>query len=553
MMDEQNSERLRHRVLRGQEGRARDGFTTGSRCFGYRSVQVPHPDKPDAQSRVDMLGTKWVIVESEATTIRRIYELYADGWSDHKICLKLNEEKIPAARKPRIGPADTVWNPTLIKSILKREKYIGKTTWNKTTQIIHPVTGKTETRKNLPEFWTTRDVPELRIVTDEQWIRVQERLKIVNERMTRRRIAGCNRAKARPYLFSGLLVCGVCGSSLTIGGSQKDGRSATYGCVSSRYKRGCTNKLWIREDRLSAQLVRGLANNLLVPEVLDYFIGSVSEELDHYLKGACNREGSLQDLKLKEAALKSSISRLLAVIMNPSSANSSALPEMLSKTEADLAQVQSDLSLLSVPKNLSEVRLDLAALVQMNANNLLEIINQDVLKARQVLQRHIKRLILVPTVTPQGAIYEVIGEIDLFVPQKDRKGCMLLARSSTGTVQQYANVVDFTCRFAGLPLYIKTDPWQNPLIGPLGEVLRSNSELLHQPRLAKDWAEPISSVVPKDSQLYTRLNPNFVSWQLRNRMDEFAKHYGMVEIVVGRDSYFMFTNAGTDDAVLDAA
>lgn len=227
MMDEQNSERLRHRVLRGHEGCARKGFSTGSRCFGYRSEMVPDPDKPGAQGRADMLGTKWVLVASEASTIRRIYELYADGLSDHKICLKLNEEKVPAARSPRIGPAVTVWNPTLIKSILKREKYIGKTTWNKTTQLIHPGTGRVETRKNPRELWVTKDVPELRIVTDELWNRVQARLTIVNEKMTRRRIAGCNRAKARPYLFSGLLVCGACGSSITIGASTKGGRSAT--------------------------------------------------------------------------------------------------------------------------------------------------------------------------------------------------------------------------------------------------------------------------------------------------------------------------------------
>jgi hypothetical protein len=39
---------------------------------------------------------------------------------------------------------------------------------------------------------------------------VQERLKVVNEQMTPRRIAGMNRAKKREYIFSGLLSCGVC-------------------------------------------------------------------------------------------------------------------------------------------------------------------------------------------------------------------------------------------------------------------------------------------------------------------------------------------------------
>jgi hypothetical protein len=139
---------------------------------------------------------------------------------------------IPAARKPRIGPEHTVWNSALVKRILKNEKYIGKRIWNKTTQVEHPQTGKTETRKNPPQEWVHTEVSEIRIVSDELWNRVQERLKVVNEQMTPRRIAGMNRAKKREYIFSGLLSCGVCGSRITIGTSNAKTRSAAYRCPS---------------------------------------------------------------------------------------------------------------------------------------------------------------------------------------------------------------------------------------------------------------------------------------------------------------------------------
>jgi site-specific DNA recombinase len=213
MVAEQNSARLRDRVRRGQEGRVRQGLTSGSRCFGYGSEMAPDPAKPQAQSRTDMLGTRWVIVPSEAAAIVRIHEMYADGMSDHQICLKLNEEKVPAARKPRIGSQDTVWNCTLIKRILRNEKYIGKLTRNKTTQVIHPVTEKTETRKNPPEMWVHKEVPELRIVSDELWSRTQERLKIVNEKMTRRAGLWClwlqhdHRLQPRRSSRRGLWMC----------------------------------------------------------------------------------------------------------------------------------------------------------------------------------------------------------------------------------------------------------------------------------------------------------------------------------------------------------
>ncbi len=80
LMDQQSGEYLAHRVRRGQEGRTRKGFSTGSRCFGYRSELVPDQQKPHSQNRADMLGTKWNISEPEAETIRRIYRHYADGW-----------------------------------------------------------------------------------------------------------------------------------------------------------------------------------------------------------------------------------------------------------------------------------------------------------------------------------------------------------------------------------------------------------------------------------------------------------------------------------------
>lgn len=74
MIDQQNSTHMRHRVRRGQEGRIRDGFLTGSRCFGYRSVPVRNPERPDLQGRAGLRGVAWEVVESEAATIRRIYE-----------------------------------------------------------------------------------------------------------------------------------------------------------------------------------------------------------------------------------------------------------------------------------------------------------------------------------------------------------------------------------------------------------------------------------------------------------------------------------------------
>jgi site-specific DNA recombinase len=65
---------------------------TGGRVFGYRSVK-------------DVDGVKLEIVESEAATIRRMFELYSKGQSLKRIAFLLNGEgvKSPQPQKGRIS------------------------------------------------------------------------------------------------------------------------------------------------------------------------------------------------------------------------------------------------------------------------------------------------------------------------------------------------------------------------------------------------------------------------------------------------------------------
>lgn len=121
--------------------------------------------------------------------------------------------------------------------------------------------------------------------------------------------------------------------------------------MSARYKRGCSNNLWIREDRLSSPLINALANNLLAPEVMKYFVGAVSEDLDSYLKGnSSSHESSLDQLRARESELITVISRLVAAIMNTEAGQSALLPAKLSEVEAQLKQIRADSCLDRYPR-----------------------------------------------------------------------------------------------------------------------------------------------------------------------------------------------------------
>jgi len=84
--------------------------------------------------------------------------------------------------------------------------------------------------------WVRNDMPELRIVDDAIWRRVQARHAAATKAGANVR-EGMKRAGHRPgrnpaYLFSSLLKCGVCGANLTIIGGT--GKFKSYGCASRK-------------------------------------------------------------------------------------------------------------------------------------------------------------------------------------------------------------------------------------------------------------------------------------------------------------------------------
>lgn len=158
--------RLRNNVRNGVTGRIQMGYRAGGSCFGYRSVAVK-----DAAHSARVVGHKLEVRESEASTVRRIFALFTTGSSSLQIARKLSDEQVSTHR------SSSSWNSTTVGRILRNPVYIGKLTWNKTSQIIHPVTGKRVKRKNPPAMWIVANAPELRIVSSELWDRAQERMK----------------------------------------------------------------------------------------------------------------------------------------------------------------------------------------------------------------------------------------------------------------------------------------------------------------------------------------------------------------------------------------
>src|SRR5262249_48229996 len=139
------------------------------------------------------------------------------------------------------------WRDGPVKRVLRNEKYLGRLIWGQKTYARRPGTREEVARPQPRSEWRTLERPELRIVPDDLWARVQTRLEAVREAIPeavgRRLMRGRKAALHSPHLFSGFMRCGVCGGAVTVvsGGCG----SPRYGCQqSSRNGRAaCSNRL----------------------------------------------------------------------------------------------------------------------------------------------------------------------------------------------------------------------------------------------------------------------------------------------------------------------
>jgi DNA invertase Pin-like site-specific DNA recombinase len=170
MINERFLADLREKTLRGMKGRKSDGYFVGERTFGYEST-------PSAKVRLDTRGKEKAagalmqINEPEAEVVRRVFRDFADGQSIFSIIKRLNEEGV-RGRKNKVCR----WSTGTIHIMLRNEKYKGVWTWNRTGFKRNPLTGKLRRYDKAKSEWDVKEFPELRIVPEELWDRVQVRL-----------------------------------------------------------------------------------------------------------------------------------------------------------------------------------------------------------------------------------------------------------------------------------------------------------------------------------------------------------------------------------------
>jgi DNA invertase Pin-like site-specific DNA recombinase len=180
IMSEEFRFMIADRVHSALEIRARDGRATGGKPF------------------------------DDAALVREIFSRFAAGESLKRIASDLNRREIPspgAAWKARSNPRGK-WLVSALHAMLHNERYVGRLVWNRSKWIKDPDSGKRIRRERPESEWVIRECEP--IIDRRTWDIAQSRFRTLTPH-----------TRARRYLLSGILECGICGSKLVIAGGEQ--------------------------------------------------------------------------------------------------------------------------------------------------------------------------------------------------------------------------------------------------------------------------------------------------------------------------------------------
>ena len=412
MMDEQFLVGLAQKVHRGQEGRILKGLNPGGRCYGYRNNPIEDPTRQGKYGRKAVLGVQQEIVSSEAAVISRIFEMYADGHGFATIAKQLNQDGIPSPR-PASNRLRQAWSRYTIREMLFNEKYRGVIVWDRTKKVRNPETGKKVSRARLASEWQRVDAPELRIVSEELWNRTHEQNTRKNQ-FGIRRLGGMSRTpQSRTYLFSGMLACGDCGSTIVIiSGCGKRGY-VKYGCHAHKHSGVCDNNWTIRRDRLENQLLSAIEKRLFDPEILEYAIGKIEQAVKVRIadmQRQAQAAGGDSGRKRREE-LKAQAARLTDAI--GMGGNLPTLVQKLQEVQREIEDAEKSIA-VQRPRNIELKPGQVRDYVVKSMGQLRSILtDSDVTLAKNALMKHVGRLVLTPTMMEGKKLFRVTGGVQV--------------------------------------------------------------------------------------------------------------------------------------------
>lgn len=233
---------LRSKTHRGQAGQVERGYIAGGKSYGYDIV------KADG-------GSTYKINESQARWVVWIFEQYAAGNSVQRIAHELNNQGVSSPRDSTWAVSAIYGSPVKGSGILNNSMYVGQYVWNRSQWIKDPDTGRRQRTERPREEWQMASLPELRIIDDELWRRVRERIDAGRDEHGRKR-----QVRPATTLFGGMMLCPHCGGAVVAINADR------YGCAAAKDRGPAVCKGFsIPRDLVEKRLISIIRAELLSP------------------------------------------------------------------------------------------------------------------------------------------------------------------------------------------------------------------------------------------------------------------------------------------------
>jgi len=364
-------DQLAARTVRGLQGRVLSGRSVGPPPYGYTLVRR-------SNEAGDLDRGLWEINPAEASVIQRIFTLYADGASPRQIAKILNQEGVSS-------PNSGIWYDSSVRGqdgrgdgILRRETYRGRIVFGRQHRVRNPDTGRSVKRKGAAQNLVSQERPDLRIIDDALWQRVQDHLAMFAVQITPE-----TRNDSAP--------------------SSKD----YLGCDAAR-NNACRNSRRLRRAHLEAQVMQDIGSQLMDPDLVAVAIEAFNAELKTLtVTLAQEAKSARQQLKQVKDQIATLIDNLSLTRGSPS------MLQRLTDLEAEAARLEqkaAETIKLNLPPSLHPGN---ARIYKAKVNALQEALTTpDNTAALEAARALIDRIIIHPPETDDDPpCIEVIGEL----------------------------------------------------------------------------------------------------------------------------------------------
>lgn len=398
-MDSEYIRELGRKTHRGLEGQALKGLSAGGIAFGYRREPLYDARIPDRDGQPRWLGVRWVVDPREAAIVRRIYTAYADGDGLATIAAALNRDGVPSPRqskghRTRRDGVGAGWDVSAVRVILGNDCYRGRPIWNRSRWVRVPGTRRRQRVLRPESEWVIGDRPDLRLIDEPLWVRVQQRRARVRAHYDRPTQFGKGRVEYGIHLLSGLLTCATCGGALAIRSGRRDRGDQRYGC-SRHWRRGataCANRLLIRRTIVEQKIADLLKVRLYTPDAVQRLVDKVNARLR--ARGSV-RHAERATLRAALTQVHEQLERLRGFVLQGDTS---------AKVRAWLAEAEHEETRLT--RQLEEAGADLAPLrhvhpaqIQPHLDDLRGTLAAGGRRARLLLQADVERIVVLPVVS----------------------------------------------------------------------------------------------------------------------------------------------------------